>query len=302
MDPQHQWQQPDQTGPYGPQGQPPAPQYPPQQPQQQYPQPQYPQQQYSAQPYANQPYSALPYSSQPHSAPPHTGQPHTGQPYSGQPYPPQPYSGPPPRATPFEQRPKRNRWFAALVISAVLLVVMAIAVVVVATTRDHGGDPQAGGGASQSPSGPVDACLVGRWKQTSYQRNVVLGDTDVGKRENLGTIKMNGGGKQWTINADGSATEDDSKTVYSGKTTDGRTVTASFSGQTTWAVKTVDTQLQYAGKESNVVVTISVDGTDKGRIELEPNTDPVKYTCTGDIWRITKIDDPDAFSRYDRVK
>jgi hypothetical protein len=188
------------------------------------------------------------------------------------------------------------------VISAVLLVVMAIAVVVVATNRDTDPSPQAGASASGSPTGPVDQCLVGTWKQTSYQRNVVLGDTDIGTRESLGTIKMTGSGKQWTINAGGSATEDDSQTVYSGKTADGRTVLATFSGKTEWTLKTVGGQIEYAGKESSAVVVISVNGADKGRIELEPNLDPTKYTCTGDIWRTTNADDPAAFSRYDRVK
>ncbi|MET7403625.1 hypothetical protein ABZS66_60160 [Dactylosporangium sp. NPDC005572] len=286
MDPQHHWQQPqDQTGAYGP---PPGQPYPPQQhPPQQYPQQHYPPQQ------PQQPYSAVPYN-QPYSAPPQQQYQHPG-PYQ----PPTQYQPPAPVAP-----PKRNRWFAALVISAVLLVIMAVAVVVVATTRGNDNEtPAAGDGTtSSSPKGPVDACLVGKWKQTGYQKQVVLGDTDVGTRESLGTIKMTGGGKQWTINADGSAIEDDAKTVYSGKTPDGRTVTATFSGSTEWTLKTDGNQLSYAGKESTASVVISVNGASKGRIDLEPNTDPVKYTCTGDVWRTTSNSDPDAFGRFDRVK
>lgn len=297
MDPSHQWQQPPQGGSYGPSPVPPqsGPPYfgqpvsgqpvqgQPQQPYttQSYPAQQYPpQQQYPAQQYPPQPYQAP----QPYSGPP-------AQAYTGPPA--QSYSAPPAR---------RNRWFAALVIAAVLLVVMAVSVVVVALTRDSGDQAAPGGTGSASPAGPVDSCLVGKWKQTSYQKSVELADTDVGTREKLGTIKMNGGGKVWTINADGSAIEDDSKTVYSGKDA-GRTVTATFSGTTTWTLKTTpDLQIQFAGKESDAVVVISVDGADKGRIELEPNTDPAKYTCTGDIWRTTSLSDPDSFSRYDRVK
>lgn len=302
MDPSRQWQQPDPTGGYGqtppggyppqpPYGQP-APQYQPPQPPQraqqpqppQYAQPQYPPpQQYPPQPGPAQPYSAVPYATQPYSGPP------AYQPPAYRPAPPPP-----------AQPPRRNRWFAALVISSVLLVVLVVAIVVVSMNRKP--SAQAGGQASASPTGPVDPCLVGQWKQTTYQKIVDLSSTDVGKREKLGQIKFTGGGKVWTIRDDGSAIEDDAHTVYTGKTDDGRTVNASWSGRTEWRVTTKDGTMNFAGGEATTVVTISIDGTEKGRIELEPNLDPTPYTCNGDIWRTTAKDSSDDFARYDREK
>ncbi|MFG2039384.1 lipocalin family protein [Dactylosporangium sp. NPDC048998] len=305
MDPR-QWQQPDPTAGYGqtpPGGYPPQPpQYPPQQPPQpQYPQPQYPPQQYpQAQPPQQPPQPQYPQPQYPPRQP-------VAQPYSAMPYATQPYSAPPayqqPPMSPAQSGPpappgRRNRWFAALVISSVLLVVLVVAIVVVSLNRkpDATGGPQ----ATSSQTGPVEQCLVGKWKQTSYQHYVDLSTTDVGKREKLGKIKFTGGGKIWEIRADGNAVEDDTKTVYSGKTDDGRTVNASWAGRTEWKVSTKDGVLSFAGGEATTVVTISVDGSEKGRIELQPNLDPTPYTCNGDIWRTSGKDSADDFARYDR--
>jgi hypothetical protein len=299
VDPSRQWQQPDPSGGYPPQppyGQP-QPQYPPQQPQYpaqqpQYPPQQYPQQQpqYPPQPqpqpqYPQQPYSAVPYASQQYSAPPAAYQPASAPPVQ---------SGPP-------APPGRNRWFAVLVISSVLLVVLVVAIVVVALNRKP--DNTAGPQPTPSAAGPVDPCLVGKWKQTNYQKFVELSDTDVGKREKLGKIKFTGGGKKWEIRADGSAVEDDTATVYTGKTDDNRPVNATWEGRSEWKVTTKDGVMSFAGGESTTTVTISVNGAPKGRIELQPNLDPIPYTCTGDIWRTAGRDgSPDDFARYDREK
>jgi len=315
VDPSRQWQQPDQSGGFGqpqpggypqqqpPYGQPQPPQQPPYgqpqppppaQPPYGQPQPQYPPQQYPPQPqYPAQPYSAAPYASQPYSAPPAYQQPAPA-------YPQQPAY--PASAAPVEGdgSGRRSRFFPMLVLSSVLLVIVVVAIVVVALNRkpDTPSTPQAG--ASQS--GPVDQCLVGKWKQTSYQKVVDLTGTDVGTREKLTKIKFSGGGKIWEIKADGSAVEDDTKTVYNGKTDDGRTVAATWAGRTEWKVTTKDGVMSFAGGEATTVVTVSVNGVDKGRIELEPNLDPSPYTCNGDIWRTSGKDSPDDFARYDRQK
>jgi hypothetical protein len=316
VDPSRQWQQPDPSGGYGqtppggyppqpPYGQPQQPQYPPQYPQQpqypqpqqqppQYPQPQpqqpqqprYPQPQYPPPAPAPQPYSAVPYAT-PYSAPPA--------------YQPAPQSGPPfqPSAPMPAPPAKRSRWMVPLIISSAVLVILVVAIVVVVFNRkpDSPSTPTAGGS-----QGPVDSCLVGKWKQTSYQHYVDLTDTDVGKREGLGKIKFTGGGKVWEIRDDGNAIEDDTKTVYSGKTDDGKTVNASWEGRTEWKLTTKDGILSFAGGEATTVVTISVDGAAKGRIELEPNLDPMPYTCNGDIWRTSGKDSANDFARYDREK
>ncbi|MGI5243850.1 lipocalin family protein [Dactylosporangium sp. CA-139066] len=302
MDPSRQWQQPDPSGGYGrtppggyppqpPYGQPQQPQYPPPQypPQPQAPQPQYPPQQYPqpAQPqYPQQapPYSAVPYAT-PYSAPPA--------------YQAAPQSGPPVElGAPMVPQRRRNRWFAALIVSSVLLVVLVVAIVVVALNRGSS-DPTPPVAASQ---GPVDSCLIGTWKQTTYQHIVDLTGTDVGTREKLTKIKFSGGGKVWEIRADGNAVEDDTKTVYSGKTDDGRNVTATWEGRTEWKLTTKDGVMSFAGGEATTVVTINVDGSPKGRIELQPNLDPSPYTCNGDIWRTSSKDNDDDFARYDREK
>ncbi|MEV0565012.1 hypothetical protein [Dactylosporangium sp. NPDC050588] len=308
MDPSQQWQHPQQgqqpqypqPGPqYPPQGQ--QPQYPPQQypqhttqfPQQpqQPQQPSYPQQQPQ---YPNQPYSAQPYNIAPNSAAPYSGPP--ANPYAA----PGPYVTPTPLPAP--ARSRGNRLVPILAIGGVLVVVLVVAIVVVALNQDK--EPAAGPtvAASASQSGPVDACLVGKWNQTSYQKIVDLGGTDIDKREGIGKVKMTGGGKQWTINADGTAVEDDTKTVYSGKDDKGRTIDATFSGKTDWQVKTVGRTIEFAGKESTSSVVISVDGRKAGTINLEPNLDPTNYTCVGDVWRTSSTQDPDSFARYDKVK
>jgi hypothetical protein len=294
VDPSQQWPYPQQgqPGPQYPQQQPPAQypqqQYPPQQPPAQYPQQQqYPPQQPS---YGNQPYSAAPYNIAPNSAAPYSGPP--ANPYT------QPATGmiavPPQRS--------RSR-LPMLVIAAVcLLALLAVSIVVVALSKNKK-EPVAGPGtAPTSYAGPVDPCLVGTWNQTSYQKVVDMTGTDVDKREGIGKVKMTGGGKRWTINADGTAVEDDAKTVYAGTDDKGRNINATFSGSTDWSIKTVGRTIEYAGKESTSSVVISVDGRKAGTINLEPNLDPNNYTCVGDVWRTSSAKDPDSFARYDKVK
>lgn len=279
MDPSQQWPHPQQGQPgpqYPQQGQPQYPQYP----QQGQPvPPQYPQQQPPA--YPNQPYSAQPYAIAPNSAAPYSGPP--ANPYAQ----PGPYT-PPPRS--------RNRLVPVLIAGGVVVVVLVVAIVVVALGRGDKSDPGAGPAVATASSyaGPVDPCLVGTWNQTSYQKVVDLTGTDVDKREGIG--------KKWTVKADGSAVEDDAKTVYSGNDDKGRKIDATFSGTTDWALKTVGRTIEFAGKESTSSVVISVDGRKAGTINLEPNLDPTNYTCVGDVWRTSGTSDPDSFARYDKVK
>ena len=256
--------------------------------------------------YPGQP-SAPPYPGQP-SAPPYPGpQGPTPQGY-GYPQPgPYPPAGAYPQPAGAGQPPVtgRNNWTIALTAGLGTLVVIVIAIVVV-TMRPSDPTTPTGAGASsaQSPStaqGPVDTCLVGKWQQTEYQRRVEYADTEVGKREHLTTITMNGRGKLWTIGADGASTEDDTSTVYTGRTDDGREVTATFSGTTAWTLTTSDHKIEFAGVTSTAVVVISIDGAQKGLLKLQPNTDPVKYTCTGDVLRTTNPADTASFTTYQRM-
>ncbi|GAA2395194.1 lipocalin family protein [Dactylosporangium salmoneum] len=279
---QPQYGQPQQPPQYPPQ-QPPPQQYPPQQPppQQYPPQQQYPQypQQPPQQQHPQQPYSAVPYA-QPYSAPPVQSVP--------------PMQSAPPAG------PRRNRWVAGLVAGSVVVVIAVVVIVVIGlrSSDDKGTTPQ----TAPSQSGPVDSCLVGKWKQTTYQKIVDFTGTDVDKKEKIGKVKMTGGGKIWEIRADGNAIEDDSKTVYTGKTDDGRTVNTTWQGRSEYKLSTKDGIITYAGGEATTTVIVNIDGAEKGRIELEPNLDPQQYTCNGDIWRLSNKDDPSALSRYDREK
>jgi hypothetical protein len=195
--------------------------------------------------------------------------------------------------------PRSGNWSVALIASVAVMFVLIVAIIVVVGLRDA--DDAVPGGSPSTVSGPVDACLVGSWRQQNYQRDVELGDTEVGKRENLGTVRMTGDGKKWVINADGSAEENDDETRYSGKTADGRTVDAVFSGSTSWTLRTETGKLIYAGINSTAQISIRVAGVEKGVIELEPNTDPQTYSCTGDVWRTSSSTDRSSFSTYERL-
>ena len=232
--------------------------------------------------YPNQPYSAQPYNIAPNSAAPYSGPP--ANPYA----PPGPLRRPP---RPGTRAVRAAGWCRSLVVGAVGWSVLAVAIVFVALSQGSkdGPGPTPAPRPPTSYAGPVDPCLVGTWNQTSYQKLVDMAGTDVDKRETIGKVKMTGAGKRWTIKADGSAVEDDSKIVYSGKDDKGRTINATFSGNTEWSIKTVGRTIEYAGKESTSARSvISVDGRKAGTINLEPNLDPTNYTCVGDVWRTSK--------------
>jgi hypothetical protein len=314
VDPSQQWPYPPQGQPgpqYPQQGQ---PQYPPQQPGPQYPPPgpQYPPQQPAPQQYPPQQPAPQQYppQHQPPQQPSYGNQPYSAAPYNIAPNSAAPYSGPPanayapPTTGMVPVRPPSRSKLPMVVISAVvLLAVLAVSIVIVALSKNKKADPAAGPGAAPtSYAGPVDPCLVGKWNQTSFQKTVDFAGTDIDKRESIGKVKMVGAGMVWTVNADGSAIEDDTKFVYSGKDDQGRTITATFSGTAEWQIKTVGRTIEYAGKESDVQLVVTIDGRKAGTITLEPNLDPSNYTCVDDLWRSSSPADPNTFSRYDRVK
>lgn len=197
----------------------------------------------------------------------------------------------------------RGNLVMALIAGGAVVAVLAVAIVLVVAMRGDEETPIASTTPSSATTsaGPVDSCLVGEWRQTLYQHNVDLSGSDVGAEEDLGTIKMTGGGKKWTIKADGSAIEDDSETVYTGMTDDGREVEAKFSGITTWKLETKDRQIFFSGVSGDTEVVISVDGDQAGKIALEPNYDPANYTCAENAWRVTRPEDTSSLTTYERV-
>jgi hypothetical protein len=127
--------------------------------------------------------------------------------------------------------------------------------------------------------------LVGSWTQSDYQKDVHLADTEVGTRNNLGTVRMTGGGQRWEIASDGAATTTYRGVTYAGKAADGRLVEAVFDGQQRYRLSTADGKISYAGVDSTVSVAILVGGARKGTIKLEPNLDPLSYSCADGNWR-----------------
>src|SRR5690242_9637684 len=134
-------------------------------------------------PYPGQP-SAPPYPGQP-SAPPYQGPPYQGPPYQGPPYQGQPYQGPQypgqPATTAIPVAPKKRGGApVALIVGIGALVIVVVAIVAVTALRSGSKNANNPIAAASPTDGKIDKCLVGKWKQTDYQKNVPLADTDVG--------------------------------------------------------------------------------------------------------------------------
>jgi hypothetical protein len=197
-----------------------------------------------------------------------------------------------------------------LIASLAVLAVLVVAIVVVLAVRKGDGDttatPQAQSSAtaptptSAAQAGPVDACLIGNWKQTQYTATFDLGGVTDGNKA-LGTIKLSGGGRLWKITADGKATEDFNETKYSGRAADGRTVDMTFSGQNEWTLTTSNHQILFVSTGSTVEMSIAVNGKDAEHDKVEPHNNPQPYTCATNSWSTTSLTDSTASSKYDRV-
>lgn len=202
----------------------------------------------------------------------------------------QPDAGPPPR------RPRR-RGTAGLTAAVVVAVVLVVAIVAVAVVRQFEGAPATGTGSGPT-GGPLDTCLVGRWKQSHWQADYDF--TGLAPTSNLGVVKMSGNGRQWTVAADGTAIEHNDPTVYKGTARDGRAVQMTYTGSTTWRMTTAAGKIDLAGLAGATTLVIAVDGRTVDTFTIEPITGaPVRYACAGDMWRTLGNTESD-FSRYER--
>ena len=261
--------------------------------------------QYNPQP----PYSAQPYSAQPYSGPPQQ-QPYSAQPYN-QPYsaPPQPFHEP---GYPQPQRPmppRRNSGLIAFIASLGVLAVVAVAIVIVAVVRRSDDQPSAGpttttpsGAATTAPApvGPVDSCLVGNWRQTTYSSPFDLSDITLDGKK-MGEVNLSGSGRTWKITVDGKGTEDWSKAQYTGRTTDGHNVVATFTGKSEWTLKTANNQILFTSTGSDVFITITVDGKQQLNESVNPFNNPLPYECSKNSWTAKSLTDPDANTIYQRT-
>jgi hypothetical protein len=273
-------------------------------------------------PYAPQP-AAYPAQPSPYPAQP---SPYAAQhsPYAAQPsaYPVPPSSAgygppgsaappqPPPASAPSTGGPRRNTGAVALIASLAVLAVLVVAIVVVLAVRKRDNDtatPRPGTGTSAAPTpaseaaaGPVDACLIGNWKQTQYAATFDLGGVTDGNKA-VGTVKLAGAGRLWKIAVDGKATEDFTSAKYSGRTADGRTVDMMFTGQNEWALRTSNHQILFVSTGSTVEMSIVVNGKVAERDKVEPHNNPQPYTCAANSWSTTSLTDTTASSKQDRV-
>jgi hypothetical protein len=219
------------------------------------------------------------------------------------------YAPPPP------QPPRRSSGVVALIASLAVLAVVAIAVVVVVLVRSGDEQPQGQGpavttaaAATTGPSaaktdaqvGPVDSCLIGNWKQTQYSALFDFSDVTVGGKA-VGEVKLSGKGRTWRIKVDGTAVEDFSGARYTGKTTDGKTIDATFAGSNQWTLKTANGELLFTSTGSTVAITVSVDGKQALHQDVTPHNNPQPYKCGKNSWTAKSLTDEDASTQYDRM-
>lgn len=247
-----------------------------------------------------------PYSAQPYSGPPQQ-QPYSAQPYN-QPYstPPQPFYEPGYPQPPMP--PRHNSGLIALIASLGVLAVVAVAIVIVAVVRRSDDQPSAGpttttsGAATTAPApvGPVDSCLVGNWKQTTYSSPFDLSSITLDGKK-MGEVNLSGSGRTWKITVDGKGTEDWSKAQYTGRTADGHNVVATFTGKSEWTLKTANNQILFTSTGSDVFITITVDGKQQLNDSVKPFNNPLPYECSKNSWTAKSLTDPDANTIYQRT-
>jgi len=209
--------------------------------------------------------------------------------------------------------PRRGSGLIALIASLAVLAVVAIAVVIVVLVRrgepeGQGQGPAAAATGAPAPSagrteaqvGPVDSCLVGNWKQTQYSALFDLSSVTLGGRK-MGETKLSGGGRTWKINVDGKATEDWNAARYTGRTDDGHSVEATFTGKNEWDLKTAEHEILFTSTGSTVAITITVDGKEALHNTVEPHNNPQPYECGKNSWTAKSLTDPNANTVYDRM-
>lgn len=247
----------------------------------------------------------------PYPAQPPTAAPFPAQPYA-QPFPAAPLPYPPPPPPP---SPRRNARILALIGSLVVLAVVAVGIVVVIAIRRQSTSPSAVASPAPSPApssaaapaassaapqaGPIDMCLVGNWKLTEYRSTFDFTELKPDGKP-LGKVKVTGSGVKQEITAEGDSVSDYTAVTYTGKSSDGRTVTLLFDGQYHQTLKTSNHQLLFTAKPGTLTMTVMVDNKQVLKTNPSGTSNPQPYTCAKNTWTTTSLLDPDAAATYTR--
>lgn len=247
-------------------------------------------------PSAAQP-SAVPYSGQA-SAPPYDPNMYNQQPppdYT------QPFGagGPPPPRS--KGRGKKMGYLPlALLCGALVLVIGGVVALLVVQESGEQERKTANANANaQQSKGPVEECMVGKWKQVEYRKDVPLDDAGVG------TVRMNGPedgtAVEITIEKDGKYTEVWDDVIYKGTSKDGKAVQTRLTGEFTYVVRTEGGKLIKNQPDGEGAAYTDVDGVAKTRTPLDPTGGATTYACEGDN-AFSFSDDKDYYNKFERVK
>lgn len=255
---------------------------------------------YGGDPAAAQP-SAVPYNSQA-SAPPYSpAAPDANTMYN---QPPPNYGhplGPPVPAA----KGKKSSFVPVLAVLCGALVLVIGGVVALLVVKESGQQDRKTAQAEQSAAAakskaPVVDCMVGKFRQVEYRKDVDLDDAGVG------TVRMkgpkDGTGIKLTITKDGKMTENWDDLVYEGVSKAKQQVRVRFEGGFSYVVRTEGGKLIKDQPDGSATVFVDVDGKPKIKFELDPTGDQTTYACEGKNSFSFAGEDDDYYSKYERVK
>jgi len=178
------------------------------------------------------------------------------------------------------QAPSRSRSFMApLIALSGVLVVLVVAIVVVVIVRasgkkDHTAGPATAGPPPASASSNIDQCVLGTWEVTSYAEDVAV--------EDVGKVHVTGKGGTVKFRTNGTGVTDYGGGTTFNATLQGHAVVLVASGTVTYNYSTSNGSLAFSDVKANGTETVSVDGVQATSQALEGDSDPARYTCSGD--------------------
>jgi hypothetical protein len=151
-----------------------------------------------------------------------------------------------------------------------VVLVIAIVVVVIVRSGSKGGTPVAG--HSTSPTSLVDPCLVGTWRITKDEQDVVVTD--------VGNVRFTGQGAQVRLKADGTGVQDYQGSSPYVATLKGQKIELTVDGKITFGYRTLTGTVAFSDVNAQGNATMKVDGVLATSVPLEADNDPATYTCT----------------------
>jgi hypothetical protein len=191
------------------------------------------------------------------------------------------YGQPAPYGTTYgaPQSPSKSRSFVVpLVALSGVLAILVVAIVVVVIVRsggkkDHTAGPPTGGPAA-SASSNIDQCVIGTWEVTSYAEDVAV--------EDVGKVHVTGKGGTVKFRSNGTGVTDYGSGTTFNATLQGHAVVLVATGTITYSYGTSNGSIAYSDVKASGTETVSVDGVQATSQALEGDSDPARYTCTGD--------------------